>query len=107
MSFTLNGLQEFDLNCARIFAVHPHAGVVRSVPLHGNVIAEGNPVGAACPHHVHARQVPTRLRLPAPRSSRPLPSLHLRPGPLSGRSVDHQVHPQHLHHLPAHGAFQL
>lgn len=44
-------------------ASHPHAGAVRSVPLHGRSFPQGSTVLRQDTHHVHASQVSAGLHV--------------------------------------------
>ncbi|XP_037122609.1 electrogenic sodium bicarbonate cotransporter 1 isoform X5 [Syngnathus acus] len=80
-------------------AVHPHAGAVRRLPLHGCGFAQRDPVLGAHQVVPDAAQAPAGLCLPASCPSAPSPPFHPGPDHLPGRPLGPQVHLPG-HHLP-------
>ena len=60
-------------------------------------------VSSAYTDSLHATEVPARLCVSAPRTDWTRPPLHLRPDPVSGDTVGHQVCQEYLYHIPTHG----
>uniref|UniRef100_A0A8C4JAW9 Anion exchange protein n=1 Tax=Dromaius novaehollandiae TaxID=8790 RepID=A0A8C4JAW9_DRONO len=84
------------------FEVHPHAGAVRRLPLHGRRVAQRHPVLGPLQALPHAGQAPARLRVPAARAAAAHPPLHPGADRLPGRALDPQVH-RGRYHLPRDG----
>ncbi|XP_025116589.3 electrogenic sodium bicarbonate cotransporter 4 isoform X6 [Bubalus bubalis] len=82
-------------------AVHPFAGAVWSLPLHGCGLPEWHPVLGSLQTLPDARQAPARPCLPAARAAAPDPPLHTGTDTLLGCALDPQVH-NGRHHLPSH-----